>query len=78
MTFSTLSVDYRFNSFYEKDLPKFVQLMGDVLKESSNRAFRTPFSKAVPFLNRTAEAKYFADIKEMVDMGTGSMCSCVV
>lgn len=46
--------------------------MGDVLLESSNRAYRSPFAKAVPIFNRSTDSKYFADIKDMMDTATES------
>jgi len=49
-------------------MPKFIQEMVDVLIESMSRAFRGPFSKAaLPLLNRSADAKYFAAIEDMMD-----------
>ncbi|KAI5116970.1 hypothetical protein M0805_002171 [Coniferiporia weirii] len=74
LTFDTIalcSMSHRFNSFYEKDMPKFTKEMTDVLIESTNRAYRSPFSKAIPLMNKAADDKYFSDIKSMMETAQG-------
>lgn len=41
--------------------------MVDVLIESTKRAYRTPFAKALPLINKSVDERYFAAIKDMSD-----------
>ncbi|KLO19588.1 cytochrome P450 oxidoreductase OrdA-like protein [Schizopora paradoxa] len=67
-TIAFCSMSYRFNSFYELNMPKFAQELVNALVESSNRAYRPKLATKVPFLYSKQDEKYFSEIKEMADI----------
>ncbi|OCB91808.1 cytochrome P450 oxidoreductase OrdA-like protein [Sanghuangporus baumii] len=71
LTFDTIalcSMSYRFNSFYERDMPDFTQRMSDFLSTSSRRAFRPSVTKMIPLLYKKEDEKYFEDAKHMTEV----------
>ncbi|EJD04651.1 cytochrome P450 oxidoreductase OrdA-like protein [Fomitiporia mediterranea MF3/22] len=71
LTFDTIalcSMSYRFNSFYERDMPQFTQEMVEFLSVSNRRAFRPAFMKLVPLVYKNEDDKYFEDAKHMTDL----------
>lgn len=53
-------------------MPKFTQEMVNVLIEGTQRAYRSPFTKILPFVNKASDDKYYAEIKDMRDTATDS------
>ncbi|KAH8111193.1 cytochrome P450 oxidoreductase OrdA-like protein [Phellopilus nigrolimitatus] len=71
LTFDTIalcSMSYRFNSFYERDMPKFTQEMVEFLSQSSKRAFRPGFMKLLPYWYKAADDKFDADANDMTEL----------
>ncbi|KAI5117203.1 hypothetical protein M0805_005173 [Coniferiporia weirii] len=71
LTFDTIalcSMSYRFNSFYERDMPKFTQEMVEFLAESNRRAYRPGFMKMLPLWYRSADDKYAAEVRDMTEL----------
>jgi cytochrome P450/NADPH-cytochrome P450 reductase len=70
-TIALCAMNYRLNSFYQKDLPSFIGAMGDFLVESGLRAKRPRVVQAVMYQTNN---KYQADIKLMNDLAEESGC----
>lgn len=71
LTFDTIalcSMSYRFNSFYERDMPPFTKEMVDFLSACNLRAFRPSFLNMVPLLYKKEDEKYFEDAKHMTEV----------
>jgi cytochrome P450/NADPH-cytochrome P450 reductase len=63
------AMDYRLNSFYSKELPGFIEAMGNFLKESGTRTRRP---KIVQSLMMQTNSQYYQDIKTMNDVAEKS------
>ena len=71
LTFDTIalcSMSYRFNSFYEREMPAFTREMADFLATAGKRAFRPGIAKMIPLLYKKEEEKYFEDAKHMTEV----------
>lgn len=67
-TLALCAMDYRFNSFYTKEMHPFIRAMGGFLVESGNRSRRPPLPS---MLYKRADLQYEADIATMRAVSDG-------
>ncbi|CAK7273929.1 hypothetical protein SEPCBS119000_005910 [Sporothrix epigloea] len=67
-TLALCAMDYRFNSFYSKEMHPFIRAMGGFLVESGNRSRRPPLPS---MLYKRADQQYEADIAVMRQVSDG-------
>ena len=71
LTFDTIalcSMSYRFNSFYEREMPPFTHEMVEFLQACNRRAFRPGILTMIPLWYKTEDEKYFEGAKHMTDL----------
>ncbi|KAL5534886.1 hypothetical protein ACEPAF_2976 [Sanghuangporus sanghuang] len=71
LTFDALalcSMSYRFNSFYERDMPDFTRRMSDFLTMSSRSGYRPAFAKLIPMYYKKEDQKNFKDAQHMTEV----------